>query len=101
MSDEDDTRMLVVRVVLVEFGVLRDIRTNGQHYTPQQTAGRPIRQVRGKLNDKVARHARHARSILARMSHMSGVSTRMSRGCYEETAPVEFRLVAVRNMQHR
>jgi len=45
-----------------------------------------------KLNGEVARHdrnARHPRSILARMSRVSGVSTRMLRLCYEETAPVE------------
>jgi len=33
----------VVRVVLVDFRERHDTRTNGQHYTPQQTAGRPIR----------------------------------------------------------
>jgi len=40
-------------------------------YTPQQTAGRPIR-----------------------MSRVSGVSARMSQGCYEETASVEYKLNA-------
>jgi len=76
-----------MRVGLVEFGERHDTRTNGQHYTPQQTAGRPIRLARGKLNGEVARHARHARhprSILARMSRVSGVSVRMSRGYYED-----------------
>ena len=64
VSDEDATSMLtsttrkicrgqvvslttcpqqVVRVLLVEFGERHDTRTNCQHYTPQQTAGRPIR----------------------------------------------------------
>jgi len=72
----------VVRVGLVEFGERHDTRTNGQRNTPQQTAGRPIRKVRGKLNGEVARHARHAqhhRSILARMSRVSEVC----RGCYD------------------
>jgi len=45
-----------------------------------------------KLNGEVARHARHPRSILARMSRVSGASTRISGRCYEETAPVEFRI---------
>jgi len=56
--------------------------TNGQHYTTQQTVGRPISagKQRGKLKGKVARHARHPRSILVRMSRVPGVSARMSRG---------------------
>jgi len=87
MSDEDAARMLatcpqqVVRVGVVEFGERHDTRTNGQTYTPQQTAGRPIRQARGKLNGEVVRHARHPRSILARISC---VSARMSRRFYED-----------------
>jgi len=60
--------------------------------TPRQTAGRPIRYAHGKLKSKVPRHARHPRSILARMSLVSGVSARMSRGCYEETAAIDFKL---------
>jgi len=49
VSDEDATRILaicpqqVVRVGLVEFGEQHGTRTNGQHYTPQQTADRPTR----------------------------------------------------------
>ena len=74
------TRMLatcpqqVVRVGLVEFAERHDTRTSGQQYTPQQTAGRPIRLARGELNGEVARHARHPRSILARTCR---------RGCHE------------------
>ena len=83
----------VVRVGLVKFGERHDTWTIGQHYTPQQTAGRPIRKARGKLNGKGAQHARHPRSVLARMSRLSGVSARMPRGCYEETAAVEFRFI--------
>jgi len=74
--------------VLVEFGERHDTRTNGQHHTPQQTAGRPIMYARGKLNGEVARHTRHPREDVA----VSGVSASMSRGCYEETAAVEFQL---------
>jgi len=55
-----------------------------RHHTPQQTAGRPIREAHGKLNGEVARHARHPRSIVARMSCVSGVSTSKSRGCDED-----------------
>jgi len=68
-----------------------------KHYT-QQTAGRPISQAHGKLDGEVARqarHARHPRSILEGMSRVSDVSARMSRGCYEETASVEFSFNAV------
>jgi len=45
VSDEDTAKMLatclqqVVRVGLVEFGERHDTWTNGQHHTPQQTAG--------------------------------------------------------------
>jgi len=73
VSDEDAARMLatclqqVVRVVFVDFGERHDTRTTGQHYTPQQVG-------------EVARHARHP--------GVSVVSSRMSRGCYDETAPV-------------
>ena len=82
VSDEDATRMLttcpqqVVHVALVNFGERHDTRA-----------------AHRKLNGEVARHARHPRSILARMSLVSGVSTRLSRGCYEETAPVKFKLL--------
>jgi len=49
---------------------------------------RPTNQVSAwKLNGEIAGHARHPRNFLT-----SGVSARMSRGCYEETAPVEFKL---------
>ena len=45
VSDEDasDLSATVVRVGLVDFGERHDTRTNRQHYTRQQTAGRPIR----------------------------------------------------------
>jgi len=46
-----------------------------------------------------ALHARHPRSILAPMSRVSGVSTRMSRRCYEETASVEFKLYGAFNVR--
>jgi len=97
VSDEDATRMLatrpqrVVPVGLVDFGERHDARTNGQHYTPQQTTARPIGQARGKLNGEVARHARYARhfsNIVAMISRVSGVSARMLRRCYDETASV-------------
>jgi len=66
---------------------LENDTTHGQtgSTTMQQTAG----YARSKLNGEVARHARHPRSILARMS---GVSKRMSRGCYEETDSLELKL---------
>ena len=54
-----------MRVGLVEFAERHDTRTNGQHYTVRILASR----------DDVG---------------VSGVSARMSRGCYEETASVEF-----------
>jgi len=49
----------VVRISLVEFGERHDTRTNGQHYTVQQTTGRPTNQVRTwPAEREVARHAR-------------------------------------------
>ena len=50
-----------------------DTRTNGRHYM---------------ATDRWLADQSRARDILARMSR---VSTTMSRGCYEETAPGEFR----------
>ena len=91
MSDEDATSIIatcpqrVVRVGLVDFKERHDTRTNGQHYT---AADRQLTNqvIGGKLNGEVP-------DILARIiAKMSGVSVRMSRGCYEETAPVEFKL---------
>jgi len=56
--------------------------------------------VRGKLNGEVARHARHAqhsredpREDVARVGRVGEDVTRMLRGCYEQTAPVEFQLI--------
>jgi len=98
VSDEDATRMLatcpqqVVRVGLVEFGERHDIRTNGKHHTVHRSRP-PVDQsgkARGKLNGEVTRTL-DTRDILV-ASCVSGVSTRMSRGCYEETAPVGFQL---------
>jgi len=93
---DDDPREDVAHVGLVEFRDRHDTQTNGQHYTPQQTVvGRPIRQARGKLNWEVARHARHARHLredIARVVRVCENVTRMPGGCYEETAPVGFRL---------
>jgi len=83
-----------MRVGLVEFGERHDTQTNGQHYIAADL--RLISQVSVNLNEEVARHTRRARhsriSILASMSRVSGVSTRMSRGCYKETAAMEFKL---------
>ena len=88
VSDEATCPQEVVRVGLVEFGERHDTQTNGQHYTPQQTG----KHAWHKLNGEFARYARHLRSILARMSRVSGVTIRTSRGRYEETAFVEFQL---------
>ena len=38
-EDASNLSAKVVRVGLVEFGKRHDTRTNGQHYTPQQTVG--------------------------------------------------------------
>jgi len=67
-----------MRVVLVQ--TLENDTTHGQtdSTTPQQTAGRPIRYARGKLDGEVAGHARLVTDILAGMS----------RGCYAENGPV-------------
>jgi len=64
----------VLLVGLVEFRERHDTRTNGQHYTPQETAGRPIRWARAKLNGEVARHARHD------VERVGEDATRMLRG---------------------
>ena len=98
MSDEDVTITLatcpqqVVRVGLVEFVVRRD--TRAVLYTAADR--RPTNQVSAWQAEREvarqARHARHPRSTLARMSRVSGASARMLRGCYDETAPEEFRL---------
>jgi len=47
---------------------LENDTTHGQtdSTAPRQTAGRPIRFLRGKLNDEVARHADILEKILAR-----------------------------------
>ena len=74
----------VVRVVLVEFGE-RNTRTNRQHYTAADC--RPTNQVSAQQAEWESRP--NPRSNLARIC---ACRTRMSRGCYEETAPVEFQL---------
>ena len=77
VSDEDATRMLAtcpqqaVRVAPVEFGERHDARTNGQHYTPQQTAGRPIRSWQAEQG------SRHPREDVGRVGEDV---TRMLRG---------------------
>jgi len=43
--------------------------------------------------------SQHPRDILARMSRVSGVSAMMSRGCYEETAAVEFKRITCNTLQ--
>ena len=107
MSDEDAAMMLAKcprqvvreRVGLADFGERHDTRTNGPHYTAADRWPTPISEARGKLNGgKVARHARHPHSIFARMSR---VSTRMSRGCYEETAPLESKRMPARSIACR
>jgi len=56
---------------------------------------RPTNQVSAWQAERGSRSTRrHPRSILARMSR---VSARMSRGCYEETASVEFQLMHTRH----
>jgi len=91
VSDDDAARMLatcpqqVVRVGLVEFGERHGTRTNGLHYTPQQTAGQPITQVRGKLTVKLP----DTRDILVASSRLCRACLR---GCCKETASVEFEL---------
>jgi len=85
VSDEDATRMLgtcpqqVVRIGLVEFGERHDTRTNGQHYTPQQTA-----RWQAEWESYPTRHARLLRSILVRMS---GVSAMMSEDAVRKLLP--------------
>jgi len=93
VSDKDAARMLatcpqqVVRVVLMDF---ENDTTHGQTGSTIHR-GRPPADQSGKRKDgEAARHARHPRSIL------SVVSARMLRGCYEETAPVEFQLYCAR-----
>jgi len=84
---------------------LENVTTHGQTGSTIHCSRPPAEHsVRGKLNGEVARHARHARhprSILARMSRVSGVSMRMSRVCYEETAAVELRLFSTRRQDDR
>jgi len=86
VSDEDATRMLatcpqqVVHVVLVNFGERHDTRTNGQHYT---AADRRPTDLLARGNERESRPT-------SRPTRMSGVSAIMLRGCYEETALVEF-----------
>ena len=85
----------VVRVGLV--GNLENDTTHGQTGRTIHRSRPPADQseARGKINGEVARHARYPRSILARMSRVSSVSARMSRGYHEETVPVEFKLYAL------
>jgi len=70
--------------------------THGQ--TGRLHRSRPLSEARGKAERgsrptrPIRATGRHPRSILAKMSRVSGVSERMLRGCYEETAPVEFKL---------
>jgi len=63
-----------LRVELVEFGDPHDTRRNGQHNTPQQTAGRPI--TYKKLNGEVARHVRHADVLARRVGRVGEDATR-------------------------
>ena len=72
---------------LREFRERHDRRTNGQHHIPQQTAGRPVSEVRDELNKEVARHARYPREEVGR------IGEDVTRMLYEETASVEFKLI--------
>jgi len=78
----------VVRVGLVKFGERHDTLTNGQHYTAADRW--PTNQVSAWQDERGSHPTHRTRAT----SSLSGVSARMLRGCYEITAPVEFRLVA-------
>jgi len=86
----------VVRVVLVEFGERHDTRTNRQHYTAADR--RPTNQVsawqaeRGKLLDTP--------DILVASSRGYRACRACRRGCYEETALVEFSLTELETRPH-
>jgi len=106
VSDEDATRMLatpcpqqVMRVGLVEFGERHDTRGQTGSTIHRRQARRPTNQVSAWQADRGSRPTRPTSSyrILARMLRVSGASTRMSRRCYEETAPVEFRLYSAQH----
>ena len=80
-----------VRVVPVYFGERHDTRTNAADRRPTNQisawqAGRGSRPPR-----RTRRHPRE--DPIARMSGVSGVSARMSRRCYEETASMEFKVL--------
>ena len=70
----------VVHVGLVEYGERHDTRTNGQHYTAADR--RPTNQVSAWQAE--------------RGSHTRDIVVASSRGCYEETAVVEFQLYGTR-----
>jgi len=85
MSDMDATSIWCPQqVVLVDFGEWHWHTTNGQHYT---TADRQLSAWQAGWGSCHAQHAWLVADILARMS---GVLARMSGGCCEETAVVEF-----------
>ena len=76
----------VVRVGFIEFRERHDTRTNWQHYTAADR--RPTNQVSAWQAERGSRPFLDTLDILL----VSGVYARMLRGCYEETAAVEFRL---------
>ena len=105
VSDEDATRIFARMSATSRACRARGLRRTTQHtdrraallHRSRPPADQSGISACGKLNGEVARrarHARHSRNIVARKSCMSGpgVSSRMSRGCYEETAPVECQL---------
>jgi len=95
-------RQQVVRVRLVKFGERHDTRTNGKHYTPQQTR-RPTNQVSAWQTERESRTSRWTRrhpledprEDVGRVGCVSQDVTRMLRGCYQETDFVEFKLLTV------
>jgi len=86
------TRILARRSRVSGSWNLEKETTHGQtgSTTPQHADRRPTNQIAWQAelgSRRHARHVQHPRSILA---SMSGMSARTSRGCYEETAAVEF-----------
>jgi len=91
----------VVCVGLVEFGERPDTRTNWQHYTAADC--RPTNQIRawqaargsGPTRPTRATSLGHPREDVGR------VDEDVTIGCYEETVPVEFRLIDCSTDQRR
>ena len=96
MSDEDASDLSATSRACRARGLWRTTRHTVKRAAPYTAADRrrtnQVGLARGMLNGKVARHEQHPRSTSI-LSRISGVSARMSRGYYEETAPVEFKLL--------